>query len=133
MEKDSQVFKENRKSFKRFLKSFGYAAEGIKYSFYHEQNIIVMFIMAIIALTLGLVFDITYTERLVIILLIGFILSLELINTAIEAAINLHDGQKRSKEGKVAKDCASGAVAIASIIALIVGILIFLPYIIKLF
>lgn len=133
MEKDYEMLKNHKKSFKRFVKSFGFAQEGIRYAFYHEQNIIVMLALGIIALILGLVFKITYTERLVILLLIGFILALELMNTAIEATVNLHDGNKKSKYGKVAKDCASGAVAIASIFALIIGLLIYLPYIIKLF
>ena len=55
------------------------------------------------------------------------------MNTAIEAVVNLHDGDKKSKYGKVAKDCASGAVSIASIFAFIIGVIIFIPYIIELF
>ena len=47
--KDKEMFIKNKKSFKRFTKSFGYAEEGIRYAFYHEQNIIVMFIAGIIA------------------------------------------------------------------------------------
>ena len=133
MGKDYEMLKKNKKSLKRFIKSFSYSREGLKYAFYHEQNIIVMFFMAIIAVILGLIFNITYTERLIILVLIGMILALEMINTAIEAAINLHDGNKKSKEGKIAKDCASAAVSIASILALIIGLLIFLPHIIALF
>ena len=38
--KDKEMFIKNKKSFKRFTKSFGYAEEGIRYAFYHEQNII---------------------------------------------------------------------------------------------
>lgn len=133
MGKDNEMFKKNKKSFKRFLKSFGYSSEGIRYCFYHEQNIIIMFIAAIIAIILGLVLKVSYTERLVILLLIGMVLSLELVNTAIEAVVNLHDGDKKSHYGKVAKDCASGAVSIASIFAFIIGLLIFLPKIIALF
>ena len=133
MGKDYDMLKKNKKSFKRFVKSFGYSGEGIKYAFYHEQNIIVMFVIGILAIVLGLVFNITYTERLVVLLLTGMILSLELVNTAIEAVVNMHDGDKRSKYGKIAKDCASGAVSIASIFAAIIGLFIFLPHILKLF
>lgn len=133
MDKDYEMLKNHKKSFKRFIKSFGFAREGVRYAFYHEQNIIVMLALGIVAIILGLIFKITYTERLVILILIGFILALELMNTAIEATVNLHDGNKKSKYGKVAKDCASGAVAIASIFALVIGILIYLPYIIKMF
>lgn len=133
MGKDFQEFKKNKKSLKRFVKSFGYSAEGMKYAFYHEQNICVMFVIGIIAIILGIVFKITYTERLVVLLLTGMVLSLEMLNTAIEAVVNLHDGNKKSEYGKIAKDCASGAVSIASIFAFIIGLLIYLPYFIELF
>ena len=132
MEKDSQIFKENKKSFKRFVLSFKYCYEGIRYAFYHEQNIIVMIIMGIIAMVLGIFLNISYTERLVVLLLIGMILSLEMINTAIEATVDLCTKEKKPL-AKVAKDCASGAVGIASIFAFILGILIYLPKIIALF
>ena len=133
MGKDYEEFKKNKKSTKRFLKSFKYAGQGIKYAFYHEQNIIVMLFAGIIAVTLGILFEISYVERLVILVLIGVILAMEMMNTAIEACVNLHDGNKKSHYGKVAKDCASGAVAIASVLALIIGLLIFIPYILEMF
>ena len=123
----------NKKSFSRFFKSFGYALEGIKYVFYHEQNIIVMSFLGVVALVLGFIFKISYLEKLTIILLIGIILPLEFFNTAIEAVVDLHDGDKKSKYGKVAKDCASASLLVASVIALIVGIVIFIPRIIELF
>ena len=131
--KDKEMYRKNKKSFKRFVKSFSFAKEGIRYAFYHEQNIIVMLILGIIAIIMGLIFNISYLERLVIILLCGIIISLEMINTAIEAVVNLHDGEKKSKYGKVAKDCGSGAVAILSIVAFVIGLIIFIPHIIKLF
>ena len=132
MKKDSQVYKENKKSLGRFLKSFKFSFEGMRYAFYHEQNLIVMFFVAIIAIVLGLVLHVNYVETLVIIILIGVVMSLEMINTAIEAVVDLHDGNKKSKFGKVAQDSASGAVAFMSVIALIVGLMIFVPKIIDL-
>ena len=118
---------------KRFFHSFGYAYEGIKHTLKTGQNIGVMLLIAAIALTLGIVLDISYLEKLILVLVIGFVLSLELINTAIEAAIDLHDGNSKSKYGKIAKDCASGAVLVASFFALVIGIMVFLPRIIDLF
>lgn len=132
MEKDSVVFKKNKKSFKRFILSFKYCYEGIRYAFYHEQNIIVMFFAGIIALVLGMVLKISYTERLVVLLLIGMVMALEMINTAIEAVVDLHSKDK-TPLGKVAKDSASAAVGILSIFAFIIGLLIYLPKIIALF
>ncbi len=129
MEKDKEMLVKNKKSFKRFLYSFKYCYEGLRYAFYHEQNIIVMLVMGIIALILGLVFNITYTERLIVILLIIIIMALEMVNTAIEATVDLV-GQHNEK-AKVAKDCASGAVGLASILGLIIGLMIYLPRIIE--
>ena len=47
--------------------------------------------------------------------------------------VDLHDGNSKSRYGKIAKDCAAGALTIASIVAFVIGIIIFLPHIIKLF
>lgn len=132
MEKDLQMYKKNKKSFKRFIKSFKYCAEGIRYAFYHEQNIIVMFIVGILTLLLGIIFKINKPERLAVLVLIGLVMSLEMVNTAIEAVVNLVSPEKHPL-AKVAKDCASGAVGIMSIFAAIIGLSIFIPKIIALF
>lgn len=125
--------KDGNKGLKRFFKSFSYALDGIKSSLKTEQNIIVMFIVGLLVTIFGFIFKLSLTEWLIIILLIGFILSLEMMNTAIEATVNLHDGDKKSKYGKIAKDSASAAVLIISIISIIIGLIIFLPKIITLF
>lgn len=125
--------KESKFGLNKFIKSVGYALEGIKYGYTAGQNIIIMTVLAVLALILGFVFEIDKMEFIVILLLIGIILPLELINTAIEAAIDLHDGNKRSTHGKIAKDCAAGALTIASIMAFIIGLVIYIPYIIELF
>ena len=130
--KDKEMYRANKKSLKRFVKSFKFAEEGMRYAFYTEQNIIVMFVFAIVSLILGIIFKISYTERLVIVLLIGIVMALEMVNCAIEATVDLVTEEKKPM-AKVAKDCASGAVGIISIIALILGIMIFLPKIIALF
>lgn len=125
--------RENKKGLRRFFKSFTYALDGIKASLKNEQNIIVMFITGIIVIILGFILKLSHYEWLTVMLLIGFILSLEMMNTAIEAAVNLHDGDKKSKFGKIAKDSASAAVLIISIFSVIIGIMIFLPKILELF
>ena len=132
MEKDLQMYKKNKKSLKRFIKSFKYCAEGMRYAFYHEQNIIVMFIVGILALLLGIIFKLNKPERLAVLILIGLVMSLEMVNTAIEAVVDLVSPEEHPL-AKVAKDCASGAVGIMSIFAAIIGLSIFIPKIIALF
>ena len=132
MGKNMQEGKFKKKSFKRFLHSFKFSFEGIKYAVYNEVNIFVMIIMAIIAIALGIILKISYVECLVVVLLIGVILSLELVNTSIEAVVDLVTNDKKPL-AKVAKDCASGAVSVMSIVAVILGLMIYLPKIIELF
>ncbi len=112
------------------LASFKYASHGIWQALKDGPNLQIHILFGIIAILLGLIFQITYFEWLIIILLIGLVISLELTNTAIEETVdyftqNLHPGAKR------AKDVAAGAVLIAAITALIIGLFIFLPYIIQ--
>lgn len=133
MKKDLQVYQENKKSIGRFFKSFKYAFQGMRYAFYHEKNLIVMFVIAIITITLGIVLKISYGEGLVIVLLIGMVMALEMVNSAIEVVVDMHDKNQRSEKGKIAKDCACSAVGLMSIIALVVGLMIFIPKIIALF
>lgn len=130
MGKDLQDLKTKKKSFKRFLLSFKYSFDGLRYAFYNEQNIIIMFVVGILTMIFGIILKISYVERLVIVLLIGMILSLEMINTAIEAVVNIN--AKECKNAKIAKDCASGALSILCIFAVLIGLMIFVPKVIEL-
>lgn len=133
MKKNSKNLKDKKpKSLKRFIYSFRYCAEGMRYSFYNEQNIVVMFVFAIIAMLLGIFLKINYVETLIIVVLIGLNLALEMVNTAIEEVVDLVTQEKHEK-AKNAKDCASAAVGISAIFAFLVGALIFIPKIIELF
>ena len=119
-----------KKTFKRFMNSFSYAYQGMKYAFYHEVNIFVMIIMALIAMILGILLHINYVEALVVTLLIGTILSLEMINCSIEATVDLVTKEKKEL-AKIAKDCASGAVFLMSLFSVIIGIMIYVPKILE--
>ena len=128
--KSKDKFKE--KSFKRYLLSFKYSFDGLRYAFYHEKNLFLLIIFGILELLLGIVLNVSYTERLIIVVLIGATLCIELLNTAIEASVNLITREKK-EDAKHAKDAASGAVAVFSIFHLIIVLIIFIPKIILLF
>lgn len=116
----------------QFSKSVGHALDGIEYAINNERNIKIEILMGIIVSIAGFILKINLLEWLVLVLLIGTILSLELINTAIERCVDLVT--KEYKElAKAAKDAAAGAVFIMSAFSVIIGIIIFLPKIIKLF
>ena len=88
--------------------------------------------LAIIFVTLaGTLFQITATQWCICRLLFALIAALELVNTAIEAVVDLVTEEKKPL-AKIAKDTAAGAVLFAAIISVIIGCIIFLPYVLEL-
>ncbi len=112
------------------VKSFGYAFAGIWTGLKDQPNIKIHFLIGAAVMLAGIYFEISVTQWLVLILTIGFVISLELVNTAIEEIVDSFvDGIHPS--AKKAKDVAAGAVLIASITAVAIGIIIFLPHILR--
>ena len=107
--------------------SFKYAFEGIFVALKDQPNLIFHFLASIIVILLGHIFEITQTEWLILTLTIGLVITIELTNTAIEEIVNSFTTETHPS-AKKAKDVAAGAVLIASITAVIIGLLIFLPY-----
>lgn len=116
----------------RFRNSFKYSMAGLRYAYKNEQSMTVHVIVTALVIVFGLLFQIKLIEWIICIFLIGIIMASELLNTAIEAVVDLCT-QDYHPLAKVAKDTASAAVFIFSIASAIIGILIFAPYIIKLF
>lgn len=92
----------------------------------NEPNLRIHSFFAIVALLAGLIFKITSYEFIILILTIGFVIVLELVNTSLEALVDIVSPGYHDK-AKLAKDVCSGAVLISSLTAIFVGILIFLP------
>ena len=106
------------------LKSFTFAFEGIVYVLRTQRNMKIHFTVALLVLGGSLFFNLSRTELIVLLLTIGFVLMMEMINTAVEAAIDTF-GTTFDPMAKIAKDVAAGAVLIAALIALAVAYLIF--------
>ena len=81
---------------------------------------------AVLVVIAGAVLGISTTEWCICFLLFGLIMSLELVNTAVEAVVDLVTEEKKPL-AKLAKDTAAGAVLIAAIMAAVTGVIIFLP------
>lgn len=117
---------EMRKKRKKLRNSFKYAFEGIKEAWKTEQNLKIHFIIMFLVIIAGFVFKITAMEWIVCLLLFALVISLELINTAIETTVDIAMPEINEK-AKYAKDIAAGAVLFSAIISVIVGLIIFLP------
>lgn len=109
------------------LASFKYALTGILKVIKHEHNFRIHLVAAIIVIVAGFYFQVTTNEWLWLIGAIVSVLSLEMINTAIEKLVDLKEPEYNPKAGLI-KDIAAGAVLIASIGALAIGVIIFWPY-----
>lgn len=119
-------------NFKRLLKSFTFAASGIDHALNNDQNLIIHFIIALLVVIAGILLKISYYEIGLLALTIILVIATEMINTAIEKMVDLITKEHRM-EAKIAKDVSSGMVLITAIGAVIIGIIIFIPYIINLF
>lgn len=111
---------------KELVKSFGYAFQGIFTAIKKERNmrihIVCMLYMYFFLFAFDF-FEITRTEFAIIFIANGLVIGAELINTAIESAVDLH-GEEYTQLGKIAKDCAAGAVLVFTIFAVLCGVAI---------
>ena len=113
----------------QFLKSFIYALNGIRVSWRDQRNLKIQSIIALLTAAAGIYFDITLTEWCLVLSAIGFVLALEMVNSAIEGLVDLVTREYNELAGKV-KDIAAGAVLLASVIAVIIGVLVFGKYLV---
>jgi undecaprenol kinase len=112
----------------RYVKSFFHAIYGIIYAILNEHNMIIILLAVLVTTAAGFYFQIRTYEWLFCILSFGLVSASEMINTAIEATIDLVTSEIHPL-AKIAKDTASSATLILCITALIGAILIFVPYI----
>ena len=104
------------------LKSFQHAFEGIIHTIKKERNIKIHLSFMCAVILCGFYFHITKIEWMICLILFALVLSLELVNTAIEAVVDLASPDVHPP--------AAGAVLISAIISAIIGLMIFIPYII---
>ena len=111
----------------RFIKSIKYSLDGLFYAYRYEQSLWIHGCAVIIAIILGIIFQIKLSEWAIIFIALCIILALELINTAIEAAVDLTT-TKIHPLAKVAKDCGSAASFVMSIVSIVISLFVFGPY-----
>lgn len=111
---------------KRLATSFRYALKGIRTALKTEANLRIHFTAAIVAIAAALFLQVSTVELSIIFILIGLVLSAEMINTAFESIVDLVQPEYHQLAEK-AKDVAAGAVLICAIVALTVGLMIFVP------
>ena len=124
--KNKRKMVELRKKRKKLRNSFKYAFEGIEEAWKTEQNLKIHFVIMALVIIAGFIFKISVMEWIVCLLLFAIVISLELINTAIETTVDIAMPEINEK-AKYAKDIAAGAVLFSAMISVIIGLIIFLP------
>lgn len=127
--KDKKYIVESKKN---VFGSFRHAIDGIKSAYMSEYHMVVHCYIAIMVIILGVLFQISYYEWLICLVLIGAVIALELVNTAIESIVNMITTEY-NYNAKNAKDVAAGAVLVMSIISFLIGLIIFVPKFFELF
>ncbi len=120
------------KTSKKIVKSFKDAIKGILYIFKTQRNFRIQVVCFVIATSTAFILKLSFAEIAVIIFAGGLVMIGEMINTGMETLVDLISPDYHPLAGRI-KDIAAGAVLVSSIIAVIIGIIIFLPVILNLF
>ena len=124
--KDSRLYNKN------FLEAWKNAFSGIAYAFKTQRNLRIQLIAGIIIIILGFVLKISPSEWAILSFAVFFVLGSEMMNTALETAVDLTTEEYHIK-AKLAKDTAAGAVVLASINAVVVSYFLFADKIVQMF
>ena len=121
-----------QKGIKRFFNSVKYSIEGLIYAYRYEQSLWIHAIATIFSVCLGIIFQIKLSEWAIVFIALGVILGMELINTAIEATVDLITLETHPL-AKIAKDCGSAASFILALVAIVISLFVFGPYFMEVF
>lgn len=119
---------QNGEQIRKIHKSFRHAFRGLKYSIAYERNFQVELIIAAIVIALILIFKVKSWEAIVLILMIMWVLITELTNTVVERVVDIIK-PRIHPYARLIKDIMAAVVLISVVVAAMVGIIIFLPYI----
>jgi diacylglycerol kinase (ATP) len=112
---------------KKFLQSVSYAIKGIRAAVAGQRHLRFHIAAALVVVAAGIGLDVTAEEWGLLILAIGLVLTAELVNTAVETLVDIIEPRQHPLAGK-AKDIAAGAVLVAALTALLIGVFVFYKY-----
>lgn len=110
-----------------FSKTFKNARKGMRLVLKSERNIRIHFLFGTLTLLCAFALNMTATEICIIMLAIGFVVGAEMLNSAIEFALDAVFHNKYCTMVGMAKDISAGAVMFATFIAIVVGLILFIP------
>jgi len=109
---------------RKWLDSLGHALDGIRYTAKNERNFRFQLVCAVLAIVACMFFRVEMWQFMLVATAVFFVLAMELVNTAIEALTDLTCNGEVHPLAKIAKDAAAGAVLLASVFAVVVGVVV---------
>lgn len=116
----------------KYTRGLAYALSGIAYAFRSQVNMRFHIFSAVIVIVSSFLLRINIAEWCIILMCIGSVISAELINTSLEVSVDLISPNYNEKAGH-AKDLAAAAVLVVCVVSAIIGFVIFLPKLMRLF
>jgi undecaprenol kinase len=111
---------------RRHTISFKHSLDGLVFAFTNHPNLRVHLLAAILAISAGIYFHLNNLEWVILLFTITLVIVAEMINTSIESVVDLLVSEHRLS-AKIAKDVSAGMVLLTSILAIIIGIILFIP------
>lgn len=118
--------------FSELKKSFSHAWRGVIIVFKTEQSFRVQTLTGLLVIIFACLFQVRWTEFIVLLLLVGAVLSLEMINSILERIVDTFRPRIHPAVRDI-KDIMAATVLTVSVIAAVIGIIIYLPYFLALF
>lgn len=115
-----------------FYQALGHALSGIYTAFKSERNLRFHCFAAVVVIFLAFILQVSIVDWCFLLLAITLVIAGELINTAIEAVVDITVGKSFNEKAKKAKDVAAGMVTIYAFFAVIIGVIVFVPKLVSL-
>ena len=116
----------------KFIGGFGYAFHGLWYTLCTQRHAQIHILIAILAITMGILLHISALEFAIIFVAITGVFTTEMLNTVAELCVDLASPNYHPL-AKIAKDVAAGAVLVNAILAIVIGLFIYLPHLFTFF
>jgi len=114
----------------RLLNSFKFAFRGFWVAVKEQSNLRIHLVVSLFVVLVAYLLRVQTIEWLILLICIALVISLELVNSAIEGLVDLVSAERLPLAGKI-KDMAAAAVLVAAVIASWVGVVIFGPYLLS--
>ncbi len=115
---------------RKFSKSFSFALRGLRYIVRSEKNFQNELAVGFLVVLMAVYFKINQFEIIVLIITIGGVLIMEILNTVLERLVDILK-PKVHPYARLAKDLMAASVLLVSILAIVIGCIVFIPYIFK--